>query len=340
MTRLISARFLPGTAGATLMALALVFGTQALGSPAANAAVTIPIPVPATGALAAPSSPAAALSDIVAQLATPAATAPPSLVLPPNVSLAPIITPSTSTSITAATVPVTTTWKVVVFLYSRVSAHWVDAHGHSHLISSSLTKAEASKYRAEVAALPALIYSWSGHNVTMKITIISPPHTITKLDTGCGGPYVAPWDIQTDINTYAPAGRYDSIIVGWSANQSGKTLVPYWGCSLDGLYTQAHGATYSTVRVPEASWWWSNQAYGPEPFVHEWLLGVTGFFRTRGYAMPSIEDGVTHYGFKAAANGSWSAWYSAVMRGTLNSKLGPRGITRALWQKTRPTKLH
>jgi hypothetical protein len=217
-------------------------------------------------------------------------------------------------------------------VYRSVDAPYTDSAGTTWQVRSTMTDAEDQAYRATVATLPGLIDTWSAHETTMSLTIVEVPHAINSLSSGCGGPYVAPWNIQSDVDSLAPAGAYDSIIAGWSLNGAGNPPMNYWGCSLwNSLYSQAHGATWSNVLAPAASWWFANAEYPAEAFVHEWLLGVGAYFITHGHSIANVEQG-SAFGFSADARGSWKTWYSAWLQGTIPTGTGGlTGVGPTLW---------
>jgi len=227
-------------------------------------------------------------------------------------------------------------------LYRNVNSPWTDDNGKVWQVTSSVSDAEIAAYTSAVNQLPALMSYVSSGAMNATVTVVQSSRTITSLSSGCGGPYVTPDKVQADIDQYAPAGTYDSIIVGWSINNVGTATtnppMNYWGCSPMGQYSNTHGATYSTVLFPAASWWW-NTTYPAEVFLHEWLIPVTVWFQDHGFPdVPNVEGGSNQYGISSDSNGSWvNTWYKPLMSGTLPTAGGlSPGITPARWLSTKP----
>jgi hypothetical protein len=164
---------------------------------------------------------------------------------------------------------------------------------------------------------------------------VYPPQPITQLTSlGSNGYWVSPSCIESDLDTYAPAGTYDSIIVIWLATD-GETNVPSagWGWSLAPT-DWSNGAGYTTVAVPGSHAWMGY--YPDEIFVHEWNHQTTGFYLWLGYPMPSIDE-AGKYGYAADGHDSWRVFLSDVMRGRVWDGSWYIGIKPEIWQSATPT---
>ena len=75
-----------------------------------------------------------------------------------------------------------------------------------HLVVNTLEQAESS------------VHSWSHGLADWQLTVIDAAQPIAELEQLEDAYWVSPQAIAADLDRYAPAGRYDSVIVVWQAN--------------------------------------------------------------------------------------------------------------------------
>lgn len=128
--------------------------------------------------------------------------------------------------------------------------------------------------------------------------------------------WVEPDDIQSDLDLYAPEGKYDSVHVVWN---SGPMESEYWGLGGMLLGTGPKKTTYSCL-IAGAEWWWVDVNAVPVNiggvFLHEWLHGVCAFYRSQGHAIPEGDaDGAELHGYTNTTPEGWAPYYRDLMQG-------------------------
>jgi hypothetical protein len=212
------------------------------------------------------------------------------------------------------------------------------ADGVTQRFTSSITDGELRAALAAVANMPPTVRTWSGGAAAVAYEVQQVPHPMTTLTPYAGGYWVSPDNVHADIDTYAPDGTYDSILVLWKSwNERGQTVpVPGWGMTLrPGPW--ANGAGYTTVFIPPASWWW-NGSTPSEVFIHEWMHQAVHFYRAHGHPSIPSPDDAPQYGYTTDASGAWGRWLSDLMTGRVVDSTGAKlGISPAIWSLGKPT---
>lgn len=91
------------------------------------------------------------------------------------------------------------------------------------------------------------------------------------------------------------------------------------------------GATSGTV-ANAPTWMWKLPTVG-EPWLHEWLHGISPFFANKGFAIPeSNADGAGAHGFERSPTTGWMAYYHDLMTGQVLENGQLTGISAAAWQ--------
>lgn len=230
------------------------------------------------------------------------------------------------------------TWKVGVIVYRSTDVKFrVD--GRRARLTTTMSDELHALTLDVVDRIAPSVHAWSAGLANMALTVIEPRHPLKHLARFAGGYWVDPTAIAADLARYAPAGRFDSIIVVWPATDYAGTTIPQpaWGLTLPpGPW--ANGAGFSSISAPESLSWWSSSVHPEEVFVHEWLHQVLYFHADAG--LPSSDlDASTAYGYAADADGSWQAWLSDVMTGRVSHADQSVGLGAQIWAEGTPTAL-
>jgi hypothetical protein len=180
--------------------------------------------------------------------------------------------------------------------------------------------------------LPNIIANATDGFVSAEYTIQEIQTPITKISIHSADHYwLSDLDIASDIETYAPPGKYDAIHVVW--HNGGSTGVPsYFG--MGGLPLNNETMTYSSLVGGETFWWNGLGEYPGEPFLHEWIHGVSRFFTAKGYQLPAKDaDGATEHGYQKSNTDGWMAYYRDLLQGKVLENDIRLGITKDIWLK-------
>ncbi len=231
----------------------------------------------------------------------------------------------------------TTTWKTLVLVYRSTDVTYME-NGVTKRLRTSMTSADVNAAVSTVKRMPTTVSEWSAQRASMRMTVVYPDHPVRKISThGSYGYWLSPADMAADINTYAPAGKYDSLIVIWRKDTDAGQVVPGtgWGWTTSDR-THTNGAYYTVVTQLTGHRGWTG-AYPEEMFIHEWLHQVNYFYgRYKGFSMPGLHDTST-YGY-ASLDGSWRRWYQDYMRGTVPTGSEYTGVSATAWSSGTPTR--
>jgi hypothetical protein len=223
------------------------------------------------------------------------------------------------------------TWKGVVLIYPETDVTYKRSDGSTYHLQATMSSSMKNLVLDTLSRFHRSVYNWSGGLAALDLDIVTVPHAITSLDTlGTYTYWVGPRSVEKDIDTYAPAGKYDSVFVIWEHKDSSDEKVPVggWGLTLP-PGSWANGAGYSSVITPSYEWWWTDATYPEEVFVHEWMHQVIYFHENAGRLTFDLHAGES-YGY-SKTNGTWKAWLSDVMQGKVWDGNEYIGVTPELW---------
>jgi len=232
----------------------------------------------------------------------------------------------------------TTTWKTLVLVYRSTDVTYVEG-GVTQRLRTSMTSADVNAAVSAVKRTPGTVYDWSANQATMRMKVVYPDHPVRRVSLHANrdyGYWLSPADMAADLDRYAPAGTYDSVIVIWRKDTDAGQVVPGtgWGWTTADR-THTNGAFYTSVtQLPNHRGW--PGAYPEEVFVHEWLHQVEGFYGwNKGFPLPGLHD-TDRYGY-TAVDGSWNKWYRDYMRGKVWDGSRYLGMTSTAWASSTPT---
>ena len=162
---------------------------------------------------------------------------------------------------------------------------------------------------------PALVSELTNGRAGIEYEIVRPDHALTSLS--CESPsrfWPSPDDIRSDLDEFAPSGKYHSLFVFWPQRDlKNGTAVPCdaWGLAM-GASDWTNHATYAAIaNAPSSAW--RNEARG-EVWLHEWLHGVCAHFVKRGHVMPERDaDGGELHGYVRSPTKGWTEYYRDLM---------------------------
>ncbi len=192
-------------------------------------------------------------------------------------------------------------WKCLLLVYEDTDADYIESGQSSHY-TGSLSPGEIEDAVWAFYQYISLCNELSDRECVVLGDVVFPDGAVTQVsDLGSENYWVEPDDIAGDIDTYAPPGSYDSILVHWQPGDIPRT---YLGMAYTGPVASANGATYGTV-LPWSGWY--SEGKDGEAWLHEWGHGMCGHMRNLGHRMPQHDmDGKGYHGYTGP---NWEYYY-------------------------------
>jgi hypothetical protein len=232
-------------------------------------------------------------------------------------------------------------WKTLLLAYREldvlllvgrglVGRDSVEPRRHFHHVASERELADAiDSFRG----FPQLVRELTNGAAGIEYEIVRAEHALSSLTHESASRFwPSPDDIRSDLDEFAPSGKYDSIFVFWpQRNLKNGTAVPCdaWGLAM-GASKWTNGATYAAIaNAPDSAW--KNEARG-EVWLHEWLHGVCAHFAQRGHTMPERDaDGGELHGYVRSPGAGWTEYYRDLMSGNVLEDGKRLGIPADAW---------
>jgi sulfur transfer complex TusBCD TusB component (DsrH family) len=242
--------------------------------------------------------------------------------------------PSTSQAMPTATTG--DPWKMLVIVYPNIDVDYVDINGVQKHLKASMPQADQNAMIQDFRNQPhrGIVYSYSDHTAELEANIVISSRTLTHVSEVNGVAYSywpSPDDTLPEIQQYAPAGTYDSILIMWQASDpnTGQSIPSGgwgWGGWM-GPYNMTYATVFNLSRV------WPTDPCKGEVFLHEWLHGVTGFYASHGFPF-SVEDlhGAEEAGYTQNVDGCWLPWLQDYMRGLVIENGKRTALVPETWQ--------
>jgi hypothetical protein len=237
-------------------------------------------------------------------------------------------------------------WKMLVLIYPNIDTDYVENGQNKHL-TATMPAADVAAMKADfMDNLPHqnVVYDYSGNTAELEAHVIEVSRPLTNLAPIGSGYWPDPDVTREELDLYAPPGKYDSVIIFWQTSNpnTGQTLPTYgWGLGY-WPYDFANGMTYATVF--NISWVWPNDSCKGEVFLHEWLHGVTGFYKDHLGFPFNIEDlhGAEEAGYQwdFDQDGCWDMWLRDYMRGLVYENGQRKALVPETWQSGSITTHH
>ena len=183
------------------------------------------------------------------------------------------------------------------------------------------------------AGFPLLVSELTNGKAGIDYKIVRPDHPLKSLTRESPSRFwPSPDDVRSDLNDFAPAGKYDSIFIFWPQRDlKNGTAVPCdaWGLAV-GANDWTNGATYAAIaNAPSSAW--RNEARG-EVWLHEWLHGVCAHFAQLGHVMPERDaDGGELHVYVRSSTAGWIEYYRDLMNGNVLEDGKRFGIPSDAW---------
>lgn len=224
------------------------------------------------------------------------------------------------------------TWKVLVIVYRQIDLELKQPDGSRNHLRATMTDEMYDLVMHTVEQVEPAVRNWSHGLADWSLTVVDAAQPLGEVEQLDDGYWVSPKAIRADLDRYAPAGRYDSVVVVWQPtdDHGGKIPVPAWGLTLPpGPW--ANGAGFSSITTPSSVGSWTESADPEEVFVHEWMHQVIFF-----HDIPVDLDAGGSYGY-SAADGSWQSFLSDVMTGQVQQGDDLLGVDSETWRAGTPT---
>jgi hypothetical protein len=169
------------------------------------------------------------------------------------------------------------------------------------------------------------------------VTVTIVDHALRSVSPqGTGGGYaVTENDIRTDLNRYAPIGRFDNVTVVWKAPSSASTTMPLWAWGTSGGCVSVHvnSTGFTTLAVTDVA------APIIDELLHLWLETVVGYYSHFGFRPIPNLDAFGNGAYTYDPVNGWASFYQAFMTGSVVDAQGKSlgGITKAMWASGTPT---
>lgn len=223
-------------------------------------------------------------------------------------------------------------WRTLLLVYKNIDVSYTDGDGQARHLTHSLPETEITDGVNAFREYAALVYEGSDRATFAQIDIIYVDRPLSSLSAlGPNLWWPSPADTAPELNSYVP-DTYDSVLVLWPQTNfsTGQQIPSYWGLGMEASSWSA-GATYGTV-ANAPTWMWEIPTMG-EPWLHEWLHGVSPFFANKGFAIPENNaDGASGHGYERSPTTGWMAYYHDLMTGQVLEDGQLMGITAAAWQ--------
>jgi hypothetical protein len=241
--------------------------------------------------------------------------------------------PATSCAARASPAP----WKDLILVYPETAITYRAADGTDTSLAAAFTSAELDQLQSDAAAMPALASAWSGGATSLRVTVTVVDHALRSVSPqGTGGGYaVTENDIRTDLNAFAPIGRYDNVTVVWKASTGASTEMPLWGWGTAGSCVSVHvnSTGFTTLAVTDVA------APITGELLHLWLETAAGYYSHFGFLpMPDV-NAIDNRAYTYDPVNGWASFYQAFMTGSVVDAQGKPlgGITKAMWASGTPT---
>jgi hypothetical protein len=220
--------------------------------------------------------------------------------------------------------------KAILLVYRRID---FPAESQQTRFVHTLADAEIEDGIQSFRRFPELVTELTQHLVLIECEIVLAERVLTTLTTtGPDQYWPSPDDTRPELDTLAPAYRYDSVFVLWPQNNpaTGSSIASAgWGLAI-AASPWSNWATYATVANARSSTW--NVPRPGEVWLHEWLHGVCAFFADRGFLMPDGDaDGGGRHGYKQSPVSGWTDYYRDLMTAKVLENGRRVGIPLEAW---------
>jgi hypothetical protein len=218
----------------------------------------------------------------------------------------------------------------ILILYRRI-----EFLAGSQVFLHTLSDVEIGDAVASFRQFPLMVKELTHSSVDIESEIVPAERSLTTLtEMGPGQYWPSPDDTRLELDTFAPAGRYDSVFILWPQSDftTGRSIPSGgWGLAI-AADAWSNWATYATVANARRATW-QVPKFG-EVWLHEWLHGVCAFFANLGYPMPAGDaDGGGRHGYKQSPESGWTDYYRDLMTANVLEDGRRVGIPLAAWSE-------
>jgi hypothetical protein len=223
-------------------------------------------------------------------------------------------------------------WRSLLLVYRELDVR-LPIQRRKHRFHHVASERELNDALDSFAGFPQLVFELTNGAAEIKYEIVKLDHALTSLTRESSSRFwPSPDDIRSDLDEFAPSGKYDSIFVFWPQRdlQDGRAVpCDAWGLAM-GASDWTNRATYAPIaNAPSSAW--RNEARG-EVWLHEWLHGVCAHFAKGGHVMPERDaDGGELHGYVRSPTAGWTGYYRDLMNGNVLEDGKHFGIPSDAW---------
>ena len=231
-------------------------------------------------------------------------------------------------SVVPASAEVPQVWEIAVLRYGAL-----DAVCNGVRVTDITTAAERDTAEQAMREFKQRAEAKSDGNLDIRLTFMGRGELtqVSRLDP------VRCWPSEGDIRDMGdwPSG-YDTVYVLHAGNE----LHGYLGLGIDPY--DGTSATYATMPIWErdAEHWYGDLSWNSSTvsgLVHEWLHGVHGFYRWKGYSEQQLPDLHSPHLYGYSGENNWAQWYNHYLGGDIETGSDTVGLERFVWSSGSPT---
>ena len=224
--------------------------------------------------------------------------------------------------------------KAILIVYRRIE---LPVGSPSPRFAHTLSDGEIRDAVESFEQFPRLATELTGGLVSVDSEVAEAERTLTTLTpVGREQYWPSPDDVRPELDTLAPAGRYDSVFIFWPQTNlmtAASIPSPGWGLAI-AASEWSNWATYATVANAHTDAWKVPKI--GEVWLHEWLHGVCGYYAELGYPMPDGDaDGGARHGYERSPETGWTKYYRDLMTGNVLESGRLVGIPPQAWRRWR-----
>lgn len=227
-----------------------------------------------------------------------------------------------------------TVWTSLLLIYSAIDVRVPRRSQRGRRFAWVLSDQEVEDAVSSFQRFPSLVEELTSGGAGIDYQIRQVQRCLTSLTRVHKNTYwPSPDDTREELDRFASPGSFDSIFVLWPQRSlTDGTSVPSeaWGLGMKAS-SWSNQATYATVTNADSAVW-QIPVVG-EVWLHEWLHGVCGYFRDRGYCMPAGDaDGGARHGYIQSPVSGWTGYYRDLMRANVVDGGKATGIPLDAWR--------
>lgn len=229
------------------------------------------------------------------------------------------------------------TWNVACFVFTNTNVT-IEKDGIKEQIKLEMTSLDVDDMRQNIARFKTSCRELSKGKMSVNYDFITVSQPITSLSyDNQNGYYVAPENIENEIEPYIKAKNYDHIFVclRLGDNEHQKDIPVYDWIGLGGM--DYLGIGFSNIRLPNSSRSYTYKydervnTFPEEVFIHEFLHSLERIAKEYGLERPELHD-YAKYGYKEERLVGLKKWYEDYMNCNIKTSEGYIGLDAQVYR--------